>query len=173
MNIKRLIFFGVGFLLILGVGLGTTYLCLKHFVYSRRTEMSKGMLSAHGWSNAIGLTKAQEEKLKPLETSLKKDVKGLQLKLARERMVLCSLLREGDSGSEKLDEYISRVGALESQQQRRVVQHLMAVRDILTSDQKDKFFSAIMQDICQSCRTTIGIGNDVCGMCAIPKGKSQ
>ncbi len=173
MNIKRLTFFFVGFLLIFGVALGATYLCLEHFVFSRQVEQPKSMVNAHGWSNAIGLTKAQEEKLRPLEAALEKDIKGLQLKLAQERMSLCSLLRDDASDSKKLDDYVSRVGALESQQQRRVVEHLIEMRDILTTDQKDKFFNAIMQDICQGCRTTIGNGKDMCGMCAIPKGKFQ
>lgn len=172
MKVRRGFLIGAAMVLTLGVAMVTTYLCLEHFVFSRRTA-PQGVVAAHAWVHKIGLTPDQEEKLKPLDVSLEKDLKGLQVKLAQERMALCTLLRDGASDSKELDEYVARVGALESQQQRRVVQHLIVMRDILTPDQKEKFFNAIMQDICLGCRTTIGDGKDMCGMCAIPKGRSQ
>lgn len=173
MNIKRLTFFGVGFLLIFGLALATTYLCLEHFVFSRRAEIHNGTVNALAWSRTIRMTKEQDQRLKPLEASLKKDLKGLQLKLAQERMALCSLLRDGSTDSKELDGYVARVAALESQQQRCVIQHLVAIREILTLEQKNQFFNAIMQDICQGCRTTIGDDGDLCGMCALPHRRSQ
>lgn len=173
MNLKRGVLVGVGLVLTLGVAIVTTYLCLEHFVFSRRATVPQGVVAAHAWAHTIGLSKEQEDRLKPLDASLEKDVKTLQLKLAQERMALCSLLRDGVSDSKELDDYVARVGALESQQQRRVVQHLIEMRNVLTPEQKDKFFNAIMQDICQGCRTTVGHGKDMCGMCAMPKRNSQ
>ncbi len=172
MKVRRGFLIGAAVVLTLGVAMVTTYLCLEHFVFSRRTA-PQGVVAAHAWAHRIGLTPNQEEKLKPLDASLQKDLKGLQVKLAQERMALCSLLRDGTSDSKELDEYVARVGALESQQQRRVVQHLFVMRDILTPDQKKKYFNAIMQDICQGFRTTIGDDGDLCGMCALPHGRSQ
>lgn len=173
MNIKRLAFYGVGFLLLFGVALATTYLCLEHFVFSRRVEMSRGVGNVRAWSRTIGLTMEQDQRLKPLEASFEKDIKGFQLRLAQERVALCSLLRDGAVDSKEQDGYISRVGALESQQHRRVVQHLITIREILTLEQRNKFFNSIMQDICLGCRTTIGDERDMCGMCAIPQGRPQ
>lgn len=172
MKVRRGFLIGAALLFTLGVAMVTTYLCLEHFVFSRRTA-PQGVVAAHAWAHKIGLTPDQEEKLKPLDASLEKDLKGLQVKLAQERMALCTLLRDGTSDSKELDEYVARVGALESQQQRRVVQHLIVMREILTPDQKGKFFNAIMQDICLGCRMTIGDEKDMCGMCAIPKRRSQ
>lgn len=169
MNSRRLIFYGLGLFLVFGTALATTYFGLEHFVYSRRS-LPAGVMASHPWAHQIGLNKDQEAKLEPMEATLQKDLDGIQLKLARERLVLCSLMHKGSKDSQELDQYINRVGALEAEQQRRVVRHLLAMRDILTPEQKDKFFTAIMEGICQGCRASLKMDKDMCGMCPIQKG---
>lgn len=165
---KKLTIWGSAFILIFGIALATSYLCLKHFEAGRQS-VPAGVVSAHEWAHSIGLTKDQEKKLEPMELSLKTDIDSLQIKLAQERIALCSLMHSASGDSKELDAYINRIGALEAEQQRRVVGHLLAMRDILTPIQKDKFFAAIMQGICQGCRTSTGNNKDMCGMCNMKK----
>lgn len=169
MNFRRLAIYGVVLLFVFGTAIATTYLCLEHFVYSRRM-LPAGVTASHAWAHQIGMTKDQEKKLEPMEAALQKDLDSIQLKLAQERMALCSLMHKGSQDSKELDGYINRVGTLEAEQQRRVVRHLLAMRDILTPEQKDKFFTAIMQGICQGCRTSLKMNKDMCGMCPTKKG---
>jgi Spy/CpxP family protein refolding chaperone len=79
-------------------------------------------------------------------------------------------MHNASGDSKELDAYIKRIGALESEQQRRVVQHLMKMRDILTPAQRDQFFAAIMQRICVGCRTAVPGHTCVCGMHSEMKG---
>ena len=160
---KRLMAWGSAIILIFGVALATTYLCAKHFMASRHSA-PVGLEMAHQWAHSIGLTKDQEKKLEPMEASLKKDIDEIQVKLAQERIALCSLMHNSTGDSKELDAYIHRIGVLEAEQQRRVVQHLMGMRDILTPAQRDQFFAAIMQQICVGCRTAVPGHKCVCGM---------
>lgn len=166
MNIRRLAFYGTALLIVFGTAIATTYLCLEHFGYSRHAAPA-GVSAAHAWAHQIGLNHEQEAKLEPLEKALQKDLSDLQIKLAQERIALCALMRQDFSDPKELDAYIRRVGALEAEQQKRVVQHLLTMRGLLTPDQKEKFFDAIMQGICQGCRTSTGNGKDMCGMCKL------
>lgn len=156
------------FATVLGLAILTSFLCLKHFSQSR---MSSGTVAAQTWAKKVNLSTEQKKKLEPLEASLNRDVAALQVRLASERMALCSLMRQEPADKSELDKYINSVSALEAEQQRRVVQHLLAVRDILTPQQKDQFFTAIMQDICQGCRAMTGSQIDMCAQCPIGNKK--
>lgn len=171
MNLKQRIFTGSFFLIIFGLLLLTTYLCLDHFAIRHGLTAPQGVINAHVWAHSIGLTKEQEDKLEPLESALEKDINVLQMKLAQERMGLCSLIRNGGSNSKDIDDYVARVGLLESQQLKRVLHHLISMRDLLTPEQKNSFFDAVMRDICAGCRSAAGDGADLCGMCGAPEGK--
>ena len=165
---KRVISFVIAGLVLFGLALGTTYLCARHFAAGQGG--SGNIYASHNWAHEIGLSKEQEKQLEPLEKTLQKDLSSIQLKLAQDRMALCSLMRQEPADTKELDTYITRVAQLEAEQQRRVVQHLLAMRDILTPAQKDKFFSAIMQGICQGCRMSTHSGKDMCGMCNLKRG---
>lgn len=166
---KRWIVWISAFVLFFGFAVVTTYLCAKHLTAGRHNAPD-GVFGAHEWAHSIGLTKEQEKRLEPMEASLKKDVDGMQVKLAQERIALCSLMHNSSGNSKELDAYIQRIGVLEAEQQRRVVQHLMAMRDILTPAQRDQFFAAIMQQICVGCRTAVPGHKCLCGMHAEMKG---
>ena len=170
MRNKRLLLGGALGLFVFGVGLASTYLGLEHFAFNRQGAGS-GVYAAHDWAHHIGLTREQEQKLEPLEKSLQQDLDNIQVKLAQDRMALCSLMRQEPADTKELDRYINQVAQLEAEQQRRVVGHLLAMRDILSPAQKEKFFSAIMQGICKGCRTSTGNGKDMCGLCKLPNAK--
>ena len=169
MKSKNIIGFLLGIILIVGVSGGTTYFFLHHVQKTHRA-LSPGASSIYGWSKEVKLTQEQKEKLTPLETALKKDLDGFQTQLAENRMAICELLAKEAPDTPGLNAYVQKVSALEGAQQRRVVEHLLRVRDILTSEQKTKFFAAIMQDICVSCRKASHLNDCVCGLCGVKKG---
>lgn len=164
MNRNRVVLLTVGGLFVVGVALATTYLCLEHFIRSRR-DVSAGIIDTGSLIQKINLSKEQKEKLDPMEASLKKDIEKVQVELAQERMALCELLGKDESDPKKLDDYVNRVAALEGQQQRLVVQHLMAMRSVLNPEQKKTLFSSLMQAICKGCRATVPHQKCICGMC--------
>lgn len=173
MNLKRTILFSLGGLFFMGLAMATTYFCLEHFVYSRKFSKTCSLSRDQKWTHLLGLTPEQEKQLAPFDAALEKDLQEIQLKMAQERMALCTILRDNVGDSKDLEVLVNRIAALESQQQTEVVRHLVNVRNVLTPEQKTKFFSAIMQDICQGCRAISGDGKEICGMCKSSKGSVQ
>jgi Spy/CpxP family protein refolding chaperone len=158
---RRIVGLAAAGLAIFGIGFATTYYFARHAAQSYGPT---GLYAAHNWAHEIGLSKDQEKRLDPLEQSLKKDLSAVQIKLAEDRMTLCSLMRQEPADPKEVDSYVNRVAQLEAVQQRRVVLHLLAMRDILTPQQKDKFFAAIMREICECCRAAVPGQKCLCGM---------
>jgi len=165
MRKKRFFMFGAGFLVLLGIAFGTTYLCLKHFSGCQSCGPAAGPISAHEWAHQTGLTREQEKKIEPYEASLKKDLQSIQVKLAEERIALTRLIQEEAADSKKVTEYAQRVSVLEAEQQKLVINHLIVMRDLLNPEQREKLFSSIMHEICEGCRQMVAGQKCICGMC--------
>jgi len=168
MNTKRIFIFGFGLLILLGLATGTTYFWLNRYSGYEHNNPSMDLSSAHAWAHEVGLTKEQEKKLEPYENTLNKDVQALQVKLAEERIALCRLIKEEPAESKKVADYTERVSALEAEQQKLVINHLIVMRDILNPDQREKLFSSLMHEICMGCRQMVPGQKCICGMCDMP-----
>ncbi|MBP9698403.1 MAG: periplasmic heavy metal sensor [Elusimicrobia bacterium] len=168
MKPKRFVVFGLAGVFLLGIAVATVYFSAKYFTHDRQ-NMSSGVIDTASLIQKMDLSSEQKAKLEPMEASLQKDLNELQVKLAQERMALCELLGKDVTDPEKLDGYVNRVAALEAEQQRRVVQHLAAMRGMLNPEQKKNFFSSLMQAICQGCRATGSGQKCLCGLCEFKK----
>lgn len=167
MNRKRVIVITLAAFAFVSLSAGVTYLALRHGMFKQ--EGSVTGLASRKWAREIGLTEDQQKRLAPLEQTLKKDLQKVQMQLANERMALCGILHGGSNDTKELDRYIGKIAGLEAQQQKLVVSHLVSMRDALTPDQRDRFFNAVMKDICQSCRMATDTNTCLCGMCNLKK----
>ncbi len=166
MSRKTILIFAAGSLFVLGLAASTTYLCLKHFSGCQAiAPTSGGIFPAHEWANELSLTLEQKKKIEPDGASLKKDLQPIQVKLAEERIALCRLIQEEPANSKKVTDYSQRVSALEAEQQKLVINHLIVMRDIITPGQREKLFSSLMHEICMSCRKIVPGQKCLCGMC--------
>lgn len=144
------------FILTVAVSGATSYWVVKRCsLYGTQNRHHTSAENAHRWLHEANLTPEQIKKLTPLETNLKHDLDILQTKIAEQRISICSILMESDGIDKKLSTMVNRVAELEGTQQKLIIQHLLAMRDIMTPVQKEKFFTAIMKDICVGCRSNL------------------
>lgn len=162
---KRGIWLLIGaFLLATGILAAGTWHCLG---WMTQRQMNQGNLMASStWTKMLNLTTDQRSKIQPLETSLRKEMALMQTELAMHEMTLCRLTM----GSAPLDrKAISKeLGTLTDLQRRkeeRVIDHLAALRGILTPGQQKTLFMTLMTDICRGCRQATGSRKDYCGLC--------
>jgi len=168
LNRQKLIAFSLAGLFLGGIAFTTVYFSAHYFAHNSQAA-PLGEIDTATLIRKMNLSAEQKKELIPMEASLKKDIDGIQVKLAQERMALCELLSKDTSDPQELDAYVNRVSAMEAQQQRRVVEHLLAMRGLLTPAQKKELFSSLMQAICKGCRSTGSHHKCICGMCAHEK----
>jgi len=167
MNRKRFIMAAISALAFVSLAAGVTYFAIGQYALDRPRSVNE--LASRQWAREVGLTGDQQKRLAPLEQNLKKDLKDVQTQLANERMALCGILHSGSNDTLQLDQYVRKIAELEGQQQKLVVSHLVAMRDVLTPHQRDRFFNAVMKGICENCRMATHENKCLCGMCNLKK----
>ncbi|OVE76958.1 hypothetical protein BVX98_03905 [bacterium F11] len=167
-DIKKILLLSIGIIVTAGAVTGLTLFGLQHFMSGHQKNLS-GFDAAHHTLHRLNLTEDQKYQLNPHETALKKGLDDLQLQLAEKRISVCTLLNVSSSDKEKIMASVDEIGALQTQQQKLVVQHLLAMRDTLTPEQSEEFFGAMMTDICLKCRKHLCLTDEkcMCGKCSI------
>lgn len=117
------------------------------------------------WAKELNLTKEQQEKLSKLDENVQPKLEKLTLQLSQVRLLLCDLLRKSEIHKDDLDKYTSEIGRLQAEEEKSTVLHLLDIKNILTPDQSQIFFTTIMRDICTECSHATGICECLCGFC--------
>ncbi len=158
MPVKKAILYGALAVGILCLAVCVTYLNLRHFTKPRYTRLEEpvGTATAHDWIHSLGWDVEQEKKLEPLEETLSLSSSRIQTELAEERMALCRLLRADSLDQKAVERSVGNLGRLYTEQERLVVGHLVAMRELMRPDQKEKFFDGLIRGICEKCRTKAG-----------------
>lgn len=168
MNLKRFGIFVIMFFIITGLASGVTYLFLNRIQSCGCQMIETGAHISQVLAHGLVFTPEQKKKLKPLESELSKKLERIQLKLAEKRISMCRLLKQEGTKAD-LRRYVNEVSKIETRQHELIIDHLIAMRGILTPEQKEKFFAAIMSDICHACRGITGRSKCMCGKCALDK----
>lgn len=171
---KKIVIVSVVILSVIGLSLGLTYIGMKFMAGHHKG--SPAFAGAHKALHGLKLSKEQKEKLKPLEKELKEDLDALQIKMATERIAVCSMMSTSEADWKEVDTSVEKIGALQTEQQKIVVRHLYKMKDILTDEQRAQFFGSMMEEICRSCRAQTGLSDAqcLCGHCAYhPKKKDH
>jgi hypothetical protein len=129
---------------------GVSYFAVRQSMAAKEPEPD--VANARKWLHEAELSADQLEKLEPVESDLRRDLTSLQIVLAQERIALCTLIKDDKQTPEILQNHINRISQLEGAQQELVVKHLATLSGIMNSSQKEKFFDAMMSDICTGCR---------------------
>lgn len=163
MNKRRWMFL-VTFVVIFALGAGSSFLFIRKCAMNA-TAPKNDADALHSWAHAIGLTREQETKIEPMEKTLKKDLASIQSQLGEERMDLCRLMHADPVSREKLDQRLETICELEKKQQKRVVDHLLAMKTVMTPEQNDRFFQQMMNKLCPHCRGQGGKDHESCQWC--------
>ncbi len=163
MNKRRWMFL-IAFLVIFTLGAGASFLFIQKCTMNPTVPKNEAE-TLHAWAHAIGLSSEQEKTIEPLEKTLKKDLGSVQVELADERMELCRLMHSEPVNRVKLEQQLSTICDLEKKQQMRVVEHLLAMKAVMTPQQKDRFFEQMMRKLCPHCQGQGGKDHESCRWC--------
>lgn len=164
MNVKRFGIFAALFFITAGLAAGGTYFFLRLLSPQICQRATMELYTPHLWAHKLSLTRSQKKKLEPLEAKLSLNLESMQIESAGKRIALCRLLKNESIQEKDIDRYAKQIAEVEEEKKKFIIGHLIAIRDILTPEQKNKFFDAIMRDICSTCRTTKH-PECLCGQC--------
>lgn len=166
MQAKKTLAFLAFLVLTVAIAAGATYFFLRSLPPRICQEATTGLYTPHLWVHELSLTRSQKKKLEPLEAELSRNLESIQLESAGKRITLCRLLKNESIRKKDMDRYAKQLAAVEVEKKKLIIGHLIAIRDILTPEQKNKFFNAVMHDICSTCRSTKH-SECLCGQCGL------
>lgn len=125
-----------------------------------------------------GLDREQRARMDTLDAALQKDLAKNDFDTAQVRVAVCDSIKRGKSGAAEIERYSSQLGRLQAEREKRMLLNLVQARAVLTDEQRDKYFSSMMQKICAGCRRGAQDGGRCicgmtsCGMASCGGGKS-
>lgn len=174
MNLKKIFLIFGGLTLVILLAISVTYFSLGHISHHKKAG-HHGIDSAHDMLHKMDLSDGQRKQLEPLEVELKKKLDEIQIKMAKDQIATCSLMNTSESNWEDVEKSVEKIGEYQIQQKKLVTRHFMMMREILTPDQRNKLFTSMMSDICQKCRSNVGLSHEncMCGQCPIHRTKEE
>jgi len=150
---------------VLGVGLLAygTWCCLDWMV--RREIVRASLWASETWPDILSLSSEQRSKIMPLEKAFRNSMGPLQAELAQSEMALCRLLMALKPERKAMSRALGRVTELQRLREERVLDHLLALRRVLSPEQQRRLFTTLMKDLCRGCRAATGSKKDFCGFC--------
>lgn len=70
---------------------------------------------------------------------------SISLNIQEERRLLVAELKQEDPDLDRLKEIIEKINLLQLQAQKKVVEHLLEVKEMLEPDQQEKFFKIVLE----------------------------
>jgi len=123
------------------------------------------------WIHEAELSAEQLKALQPEEAALRKDLDVIQEQIVKERTAITSILNSTAAVVTGIDDHLNQIAGLEAAQQRLVMRQLIAMRNVMTPEQRSRFFTAMNQGMCTEYRKMSCCGEKtcVCGMCKTGK----
>jgi Spy/CpxP family protein refolding chaperone len=97
----------------------------------------------------LGLSDSQLERMAPLARTFHEKLDKLSLETERKRALLVDLLSREEVDSGKIESLRKDMAGIQDQIQREVITHLLDVREILNSEQKENFFVLLRRSMKQ------------------------
>ena len=93
----------------------------------------------------VGLTAAQIEQFQVYRQVFHAELDSLDRLLATERRLLAEEISAVNPDSARITAIVNRIGQLQQQSQYRVIKHFFQIKQILTSEQQEKFFNIVLE----------------------------
>ena len=155
-----------GLLLVVGVLAFGTWRCMGWMVDCRMRTAQGTRWSSETWPRLLNLSEEQRSKIQPMEKALAGDMSRLQNELTQKQIALCrSMMSPAQPDAKAMARTVEEISTLKMRKEQKMLDHLLALRRVLTSDQQKVLFTTMMQDICRGCRRTTGAKQDYCGFC--------
>lgn len=94
------------------------------------------------------LSAEQMGEMRNLRASFEAEIKEIQLQMEEKRKALVEEMRKESQDSALIDRLIDEIGRLQSEVQKKAVRHLFKEKQLLTPEQKERFFEMFEDHVC-------------------------
>jgi len=121
-------------------------LMYHRFEFSREPHRRPGPLPPrHFLNRELHLTPPQAKTMRTLNRTFRREMQPIRVALHRKRAELAKLLMAPEPDRPRIDAVQSEIDSMQADVQRLVIDHLLAQKEMLTSEQQTKFFRIIRQ----------------------------
>jgi len=99
----------------------------------------------HYMKRHLGLTDDQLDKMKTFQATLHPQIEALSQRMKEKRLDLVKELMTESPDSMRIEQILHQVDSLQAALQREVVKHLLLEKEIFTPEQREKFFSIVLE----------------------------
>jgi len=96
----------------------------------------------------LNLTSGQISRLEKYREEMESQIQPLREKLKLNRLELFNLVKDEKSNDKKADSLLNNIAHLQSEIEKKVIQHSIKVREILGPEQRKKFYDFFEQGLC-------------------------
>jgi len=139
------------FVISMGINLGVIFTVGYHWLRDKGTKEESCIKC--GWQRrqmrqSLNLTAEQAGIMEKYREEMQSQILPLREKLSQKRLELFRLVRDGKADSTKMDTLLDEFSHLQSEIEKKVIQHSNEVRKLLEPEQQKKFFDFFEQGLC-------------------------
>lgn len=138
---KRLIAFGIIFLVVINITALATLIYNRWFKAQRLDLPPDSSQSLAAIQKKMSLSTEQLERISNLRSSFEAEIDEIRWQMQEKRKALVAETKKAKPDIAKIDQLIDEIGNLQSKVQKRTIRNLLKDKSILTSPQREKYFS--------------------------------
>lgn len=146
---------------ILSAGLVTAALVVAYLATLGCCRLLQVRGSSGGWSDRLGLTAEQRERVRPLEQAFARQSGASCGTLCAKRAQMIALLKRPDPDRAVLAGIVEEIGAQQTALEKATLDHILAVAGELDPPQRERMVARLNEELRTACRRT------ACGMSGV------
>lgn len=102
------------------------------------------------WYFNLGLSPAQAESLKKLDSAFRKDTDKVCMRICKERLELLNMMRDPNIKPDAVYKKIEEIGTLQVSLEKEIATHILKVKKDLSPEQSEAYLNTIRQELRES-----------------------
>jgi len=145
----------VAFIISLGINVGVIFTAGYRWWQEKGRQRYSGLTIGQecGWRRStlrksLTLTSEQLQILEKYREDMQAQTLPLREELRLKRLELFNLVKDGQSKDKKIDSLVNDIARLQSEIEKKVIQHSIKVKEVLGPEQQKKFYNLFEQGLC-------------------------
>jgi len=146
---KKLLF--IVLILSLGLNLGV-FLRVASHLFNKRNDAGRNCME-YQWHRSslkkdLNLNEEQTKKIQDYQKQMETQSATIKNSLNQERKELLALIKNGNLSESLIDKHLSEISNYQGQLEKKVIQHIINIKTVLTPEQLRKFNYSFEQGLC-------------------------
>lgn len=139
-------------ILVLSLAMNTAVLAVAGYGYFRNSSQSitatgHSPEGDHHFFEKLGLKPAQRARMTPLAATFHERLKTLHYEMSEKKDAMISLLKGEDVSPTRIEALRMEMAAIQDEIQKTVISHLLDVKKLLDSSQRERFFDLLRRSM--------------------------